>query len=195
MRRTALAAACAIVALIAVACGNAPGGASVTDTPSAQGTGSTGFVLTSDAFGPGAAIPSKYTCDGQDVSPPLDWSGQPAKTAAFALLVQDPDAPSGVFTHWVVFNLPAGVHILPESTSQAERLGDGGVQGRGDSRQIGYYGPCPPPGKPHRYVFSLYALDRMLSLAPGATQQQVTDAMRGRVLGQAQLVGIYQRAR
>jgi len=151
------------------------------------------FDLTSGAFGHGAAIPARYTCDGQDLSPPLSWSGAPQGTVAFALIVDDPDAPGRVFTHWVLFNLPGSTHELPEGVPQTERLASGGVQGRNDFNRIGYGGPCPPPGKPHRYRFTLYALTSTLPLQPGSTKQQVLDAMQGHVLGHAQLIGTYQR--
>ncbi|MFQ5861329.1 MAG: YbhB/YbcL family Raf kinase inhibitor-like protein [Dehalococcoidia bacterium] len=151
------------------------------------------FSLWSEAFDVGKAIPRRYTCDGEDTSPALSWSEAPEGTRAFALIVDDPDAPVGVFTHWVLFNLPTSTQGLPEGVSKMERLDSGALQGRNDFGRVGYGGPCPPPGHTHRYRFGLYALDAPLDLEPGATKQQVLDAMRGHVLGDAQLVGTYRR--
>lgn len=149
--------------------------------------------LASDAFGANQAIPSRFTCDGDDSSPALTWSGAPSNTAALALIVDDPDAPSGTFTHWVVFNLPAGAHELPAGLPRTNTLAHGGLQGRNDFGRMGYGGPCPPPGAPHHYRFTLYALDTVLQLRAGASKQDVLSAMRDHILAQAQLVGIYQR--
>ena len=151
------------------------------------------FSLTSMAFGPDEVIPSRHTCDGEDVSPALSWSEAPQRTSAFALIVDDPDAPREVFTHWVLFNLPANTQGLFEGVPKTERLENGALQGRNDFRKTGYGGPCPPPGKPHHYRFFLYALDAPLDLKPGATKKQVLDAMQGHILGEVQLVGTYQR--
>lgn len=146
------------------------------------------FALGSTAFATGAAIPARYTCDGDDAIPPLTWSGAPAGTATFALIVDDPDAPGGTWVHWVLFDLPATATALPESESS-------GVQGMTNSGRTGYGGPCPPPGKPHRYFFKLYALDGPLSLRAGASKTDVERAMQGHVLATAQLVGTYARRR
>lgn len=151
------------------------------------------LALTTTAFPANGAIPARYTCDGEDRSPPLAWSGAPSGAAAFALIMDDPDAPRGVFTHWVLYNLPADAQELPEGVPTAERLPSGALQGVNDFGRVGYGGPCPPPGPAHRYRFTLYALDTALSLEPRATKQAVLDAMRGHVLAQAQLVGTYQR--
>lgn len=154
-------------------------------------------ALTSPAFAAGAAIPTKYTCDGADVSPPLAWSGAPAGTQAFALIVDDPDAPAGTWVHWVLFNLSGTTRALPENASTSETataLGDA-RQGRNDFKRTGYGGPCPPPGKPHRYVFKLYALDGPLALRAGATKADVERAMQGHILAQGQLLGTYGRRR
>jgi len=155
------------------------------------------FTLTSSAFSDGAAVPVKHTCDGADASPPLAWSGAPAQTAGFALIVDDPDAPAGTWVHWVLYSLPPAVTALPENVAKTDRpkeLG-GGVQGRNDFHRAGYGGPCPPPGRAHRYFFKLYALDASLQLGPGATKQDVERAMQGHVLGEAQLMGTYARQR
>ena len=155
------------------------------------------LVLTTTAFPAGGGIPATYTCDGADVSPALAWSGVPAGTAALALIVDDPDAPSGTWVHWVLFNLPGTLSALPEGVPKTDApagLG-GALQGRNDFRRIGYGGPCPPPGKPHRYFFKLYALDAALPLKSGATKQDVERAMRGHVLAEASLMGTYARQR
>lgn len=148
--------------------------------------------LSSDVFSDGEAIPSRFTCDGEDVSPPLSWSGAPEQTQSFALSMDDPDAPVGVFTHWVLFNVPASAQGLPEGVPKSERLDTGGVQGRNDFGQTGYGGPCPPGGT-HHYRFFLYALDAALDLDPGASKQQVLDVIQGHILGEAQLTGTYAR--
>ena len=150
------------------------------------------LTLTSSAFKEGEAIPSLYTCDGQDVSPPLAWTAPPAGTTSFALISDDPDAPGETWVHWVVYNLPPSMRRLPESFPSDKELPDGTRQGRTDFGRTGYGGPCPPGGT-HRYFFKLYALDSMLSLAPSATTQQLEEAMKGRILAQAQLMGTYRR--
>ena len=155
------------------------------------------LVLTSSAFSEGASIPEKFTCDGADVSPALTWSGAPASTQTFVLIADDPDAPAGTWVHWVLFNLPGKTNALPENVAQDETLAALGnaAQGRNDFKKIGYGGPCPPPGKPHRYFFKLYALDTSLGLHPGATKAQLEAAMQGHIVGSAQLVGTYARKR
>jgi len=151
------------------------------------------FTLTSSVFKEGAPIPAKHTCDGADVSPPLAWSGAPAGAAGFALIMDDPDAPGGTWVHWVLYDLSARSSALPENVAKTETVKDGTVQGRSDFRRPGYGGPCPPPGKAHRYFFKLYALDAPLGLKPGATKQEVERAMQGHVLATAQLMGTYAR--
>jgi len=149
--------------------------------------------LSSSAFQEGGEIPTKYTCEGQDVSPTLTWGKPPAGTQSLALIVDDPDAPVGVFTHWVLFNLPADSRGLPEAMPTQAQLPDGSLQGKNDFGKIGYGGPCPPPGRPHRYQFTLYALDQTLDLKAGASKKQVLDAMQGHILAQGRLTGTYQR--
>jgi Raf kinase inhibitor-like YbhB/YbcL family protein len=151
------------------------------------------FVLDTKAFPKGGEIPVKYTCSGDDVSPALSWSGAPQGAKSFALIVDDPDAPSGTFTHWVVYDLPASAHQLRERVSKTDDLSGGGRQGRNDFRRVGYGGPCPPPGKAHRYFFRLYALNAALNLPAGASRQDVEAAMRGHVLAQAELMGKFSR--
>jgi Raf kinase inhibitor-like YbhB/YbcL family protein len=152
------------------------------------------FTLSSSAFGLGEPIPARYSCEGEDLSPPLAWSGVPAEARSLALIVDDPDAPHDVFTHWVVFDLPAGARALPEGVAKAERLDSGGVQGRNDFGSLGYRGPCPPRGAPHHYRFTLYALNATVNLRPGASKQDLVEAIRDRILAKAELIGIYRRA-
>lgn len=153
--------------------------------------------LSSEAFRDGGTIPTVHTCDGADGSPPLAWSGAPAETTSLALICDDPDAPGKTWVHWVLFNLPATVHELHESLAKTEKPADlgGALQGLTDSRRVGYGGPCPPPGKPHRYYFKLYALDAHLPLKAGATKADVERAMQGHVLAEAQLMGTFGRSR
>jgi Raf kinase inhibitor-like YbhB/YbcL family protein len=149
--------------------------------------------LTSTAFGEGEPIPEQYTGDGRNASPPLQWQDPPAGTHNLALICEDPDAPRGTFTHWVAFNLPADSRGLGEGVPAETTLPDGTAQGVNDFGKVGYGGPKPPPGKPHRYVFTLYALDGPLDLRPGATRSQLLAAMKGHVLGEARLTGTYGR--
>jgi len=152
------------------------------------------FELTSSAFKNGSAIPSKYTCDGTDVSPPLSWSGVPAGTKSLALITDDPDAPVGTWVHWVMWNIPANPTSLKEGLEKNAALADGTKQGISDFKRPGYGGPCPPSGT-HRYMFKLYALDTTLDLADNTTKAKLETAMKGHVLGQATLMGTYSRAR
>jgi Raf kinase inhibitor-like YbhB/YbcL family protein len=142
----------------------------------------------------GQPIPGKHTCDGPDVSPSLQWSEAPAGTKSFALVCDDPDAPMGTWVHWVIYGLPAAMRELPEMVATTERLPNGAKQGLNDFRRVGYGGPCPPPGGPHRYFFKLYALDTELPLQSRATKRDLLRAMSGHVLAEAQLMGTYQRA-
>lgn len=150
------------------------------------------LTITSTAFKDGDMIPSQYTCDGRDISPPLAWSGVPEGTRTLALIGDDPDAPGKVWVHWVVFDLPASATGLPEGVPGRGSITGGGTQGKNDFGKTGYGGPCPPSGT-HRYYFKLYALDTTLGLPSGATKQQVLDAMKGHVKGEAQLIGKYAR--
>ncbi len=142
--------------------------------------------LTSSAIQEGGTIPIKYTCDGQNVSPQLDWSGFPDQTKSLVLIVDDPDAPMGTFVHWVLYGLPADLKGLQEGATD-------GIQGVNDFRKNSYGGPCPPKGTTHRYFFKLYALDTDPSLKPGASKSEVEKAMRGHILAQGQLMGKYGR--
>ncbi|MDK2373095.1 MAG: YbhB/YbcL family Raf kinase inhibitor-like protein [Candidatus Korarchaeota archaeon] len=149
------------------------------------------FTLKS-VFANGERIPIKYTCDGEDISPPLSWEGQPEGVVSYVLIVEDPDAPIGTFTHWVMYNIPGKMTSLPEGVPKQKET-ELGMQGINDFRRVGYGGPCPPPGKPHRYFFKLYALDSTLDLPPGARKRDVIEAMKGHVLAQSQIMGIYGR--
>ena len=151
------------------------------------------ITISSTSFENGGSIPKKFTCDGEDASPQLSWKAFPQKTANFVLIADDPDAPVGTWTHWIVYDLPATQTELEESVSRTEKLPGGAQQGTNDFRKVGYGGPCPPPGKPHRYFFKIYALDVKLNLAPGASKEQVEQAMQGHVLAQGQLIGKYGR--
>jgi len=151
------------------------------------------LTLTSRAFAHETAMPSPCTCDGADMSPPLAWTDPPAGTKSFALIVDDPDAPLGMWVHWVLYNLPAASRSLAEHLPASDPLADGSRQGLNDFRRLGYGGPCPPPGSAHRYVFKLYALDATLALPPRATKAQLERAMDGRILAKAELIGLYQR--
>ena len=151
------------------------------------------FELHTTAFKPGGDIPQKFTCDGSDASPALAWSEPPDGTQSFALIMDDPDAPMGTFVHWVVYDLPSATRLLLEGIPQGQELVGGGRQGRNDFPAIGYGGPCPPPGKPHRYFFKLYALDKKLDLKAGVTKPAVEQAMKGHILAQAELMGRYRR--
>jgi len=148
--------------------------------------------IKSSAFGSGEMIPAKYTCDGADFSPQLEWSGSPAGTKSFALICDDPDAPMGTWVHWVIYDIPPTATMLAEGITREKDLPGGGTQGINDFRKIGYGGPCPPGGT-HRYFFKLYALDSELGLKPGVTKDQLLKAMRGHILGEAQLMGTYRR--
>lgn len=157
-----------------------------------QNPGNT-FALSSGSFGSGDFIPKKFTCDGADISPQLSWTFPPLGTKAFALVVDDPDAPSGTWTHWVLFNVPASKSALSENLDKIPELPDGGRQGKNDFGKIGFNGPCPPPGKAHRYFFRLYALKENLTLPAASSKQDVEQAIKNHLLGQTQLVGKYQR--
>ena len=149
--------------------------------------------ITSGAFAPSGSIPVEYTCDGRDVSPPLAWSASPDGTKAFALIVDDPDAPAGTWVHWVIYDIPATAKTLNASVPTSSALEDGSRQGINDFRKMGYAGPCPPRGAAHRYFFKLYALDAATNLPPSATKAQLLKATQGHVLGHAELVGTYRR--
>ncbi|HYU45143.1 MAG TPA: YbhB/YbcL family Raf kinase inhibitor-like protein [Terriglobales bacterium] len=151
------------------------------------------FALHSPDFANGANIPRSFTCDGEDRSPALEWSDAPAATKTFALIADDPDAPAGTWVHWVIYNIPGTARALAGGMEKKEQLADESRQGRNDFRKIGYNGPCPPPGKAHRYFFKLYALSTELMLAPGAKKDDLERAMEPAVLAQTEWMGRYQR--
>lgn len=155
--------------------------------------GATVLRISSPAFSAGESIPKKFTCDGPDVSPKLSWGDPPAKAQSFTLIMDDPDAPAGTWVHWVLYDVPADAKELPEAVPKQEQLANGARQGRNDFAKIGHGGPCPPPGKSHRYFFNLYALDTKLNLKAGATKADVERAMKGHILAQAELMGRYGR--
>ncbi len=149
--------------------------------------------LKSPSFNEGAYIPRKYTCSGVDYSPPLEWKGVPSNTESFAIICDDPDAPGGVWVHWVIFNIPKNVTRLKENIPKVYQLPNGAIQGVNDFRRVGYGGPCPPPGKPHRYFFKLYALDTKINLSGRVTKKQLLSAIKGHVLDEAYLMGLCSR--
>jgi Raf kinase inhibitor-like YbhB/YbcL family protein len=155
------------------------------------------LTLTSSAFAANSTIPKEFTCDGVDDSPPLAWQGAPQGTKSFAIIMDDPDAPPGTWVHWILFNIPSDTQALGRAVEKKETLKSGAkhglVWGVNDFSRVGYFGPCPPPGKPHRYFFKLYALDGTLNLPAKATKAQVEATMKGHVLGEASLVGLYGR--
>ncbi|MGA3010823.1 MAG: YbhB/YbcL family Raf kinase inhibitor-like protein [Terracidiphilus sp.] len=148
--------------------------------------------LTTTSF-EGSQIPAKFTCSGAGISPQLAWSAIPAGTMSFALIVTDPDAPGRTFVHWVLYDLPVETRALAEGLPDQGQLADGSRQGRTDFGEIGYGGPCPPPGSLHHYHFTLYALDAKLNLPVGATRAQVEAAMQGHILARGELVGLFKR--
>ena len=149
--------------------------------------------LSSAAFEEGTRIPRRFTADGSDVSPALTWAEIPQGAKSLALICDDPDAPRGVWVHWVLYDLPADRNELPEAVPTSGTLTAGGRQGKNDFGKLGYGGPAPPPGKPHRYFFKLYALDAAPALPDSPTKKQLETAMKGHVLAEAQLMGTYGR--
>jgi Raf kinase inhibitor-like YbhB/YbcL family protein len=151
------------------------------------------LTISSSAFSNGGTIPKKFTCDGPDVSPPLTWTEPAAETKSLALLVDDPDAPVGNWSHWTMWNLPVSSRGLPEAVSKEAPLSDGTEQGKNDFGKTGYNGPCPPPGKPHRYYFKLFALDTKLDLKAGSRKKELETAMKGHIVAQSEWMGTYGR--
>jgi Raf kinase inhibitor-like YbhB/YbcL family protein len=149
------------------------------------------FELTSPAWQPGAIIPARYTCSGENLSPAIAWTAPPDKTASFALIFDDPDAPRRTWTHWTVWNIPASARGLPEALAATA---GGVVQGTTDFGTVGYGGPCPPPGHgSHRYFLRLYALDQVLPLAAGAARTSLDTAIRDHMLARVELMGRFGR--
>jgi len=150
--------------------------------------------VTSSAFKEGERIPKEYTGEGKDQSPPLAWSGVPTGVKSFALVCEDPDAPRGIWVHWVMFNLSPNVQELPAAVPTTSAVLDGASQGTNDFDKVGYGGPMPPRGQTHRYYFIVYALDTKLDMKAGSTRRQdLLDAMKGHVLAQGQLMGTFGR--
>jgi len=156
-------------------------------SPTAQGGAEMTIQITSTAFKEGDKIPRIYSCDDQNVSPPLSWTGVPTNTVSLVLIMDDPDAPSGTWVHWVLYNLQPGLTGLDQGKT------GGGIDGKNDFGRLGYGGPCPPRGSTHRYYIKLYALDKLLDLKAGATKAQVESTMHGHILAQGQLMGKYSR--
>lgn len=169
---------------------SAPGRGSA---PAASYGGARNMQVSTKSFSAGGEIPKRYTCDGADVSPQLSWGEAPSGAKSIALIADDPDAPRGTWTHWVLYDLPPRTLELAEDVRKLDQLPGGGSQGRNDFGKTGYNGPCPPPGKPHRYFFRVFALDKALGLKPGASRKEVEGAMQGHVLAQGEVMGRYGR--
>jgi hypothetical protein len=195
MRRHLLAAPLALALLPAFASG-AP---QQTEKTAKGRTNRMAFDLKSPAFKNNERIPKEHTGEGKDTSPALVWINAPAGTKSFAIIMDDPDAPVGLWLHWVLYDIPASAAGLPEGVAKKDSLPDGSKQGRcwGTEKmgydRVGYFGPLPPPGKPHRYIFRLYALDRLLGLGAKAAKNDVLKAMKGHILAETQLIGLYER--
>lgn len=195
MRRRSV--AVIICVLSAILCQPACRRERLSNTPPASNGNAAGDQLPaikvrSTLFQDGELIPRPYTCDGPNVSPSLSWEAVPAQARTLALIADDPDAPQRTWVHWVLYNLPAETKGLVENVQKQKTLPGGALQGSNDFEKIGYDGPCPPSGT-HRYYFKLYALDTELSLEPGATKEQLLEAMKGHVLAEGQLMGKYRR--
>jgi Raf kinase inhibitor-like YbhB/YbcL family protein len=166
-------------------------GAALALAAAPQKGGRVSLQVSSKAFSAGGTVPKRNTCDGENLSPPLAWSETPSGARSIALIADDPDAPGGTFTHWLVFNLAPQTQSLPEGASAS--LPGGGIQGRNGFGKVGYGGPCPPPGKPHRYFFRVFALDNTLQLKAGASREEIEKAMQGHVLAQGEIMARYGR--
>jgi len=162
-----------VIILLLIGCSSSP-------------TNTTSMKLTSTAFTDQASLPAQYTCDGEDVSPPLAWSDVPEKTQSFVLIVDDPDTAHGTWNHWLLYDIPADVRKIDEHRSA-------GIEGTTSMKTVGYHGACPPNGV-HRYFFKLFALDTLLHILPAANKVQIEKAMEGHIMGQAELMGKYQRS-
>jgi Raf kinase inhibitor-like YbhB/YbcL family protein len=182
---------CPLALVLLIGCNESNQKASV--DPSSLEVGTT-IPLTSSAFRQGRPIPREYTRISSNFSPPLAWSDVPPGVKSFAVICDDPDARGGAFVHWVIWNIPADVHELPEGVSALSKLPDGSRQGQNGFPGVGYAGPDPPSGGPHHYTFRLYALDALLDLPEYSTTREDLDrAMKGHVLGHGQLMGTYER--
>jgi len=193
MRKSSTILSVAVITLLLIGCTSRPQPVAQQPSPADKPNDNNGGIkLTSSAFKEGQPIPATYTCKGVNISPPLEWSGMPKTARTIAIIADDPDAPSGTWVHWVLYNLPADIIGLVENLPPTESLKAGGLQGKNDSGRIGYDGPCPPSGT-HRYFFKIYALDAELPLKAGATKAEVEKAMAGRIVAQGQLMGTYGR--
>ena len=163
-------------------------------SPPLTTNGGYSLVLTSDAFRANGSIPLRYTCNGQEESPPLTWGNVPTGIRSFALIVEDPDAPVGTFTHWILYNIPGEQRDLPSGIASEKELPEGEIQGTNSNRKTGFTGPCPPRRSTHRYVFTLFALDTRLDLSGTVDASTLRHAMEGHVLGTGQLIGTYMRS-
>jgi hypothetical protein len=164
------------------------------DSTASQSKTAKAIKLESDAFTSSGMIPVQYTCDGAEISPPLNWNAPPQRTRSLALIVDDPDAPGGTFVHWVLYNLPADTRNLSQGIPNQPTLANIGMQGKNSFNKFGYSGPCPPSDT-HRYFFKVYALDQILELESGKTKEQVLQAIEGHVLAEGELIGHYRRQR
>jgi Raf kinase inhibitor-like YbhB/YbcL family protein len=185
-----------LLLFLALACRNTPmpGGTSVAAAGgSGTAEGATALAVSSTAFSPGGAIPRSFTCDGEGVSPDLSWSEAPAGVQSFAVIAEDPDAPRGTFTHWLVWNIPGQSKGLEKNVPNDETLANGARQGRNGFGRTGYAGPCPPAGTAHRYFFKVFALDAKLDLKAGAGRDELESAMKGHVMTQGEVMGAYGR--
>lgn len=186
-----------VVLFLALGCGGRPASRPVQEKQTKGSVqtekSSVAMRFFSPVFASGERIPMRYTGDGEDISPELVWDSVPEGTNSFALICSDPDAPLGTFIHWVVYDIPQDARRLPEGVPGIEELEDSTRQGVNSFQRIGYNGPKPPPGKPHRYFFRLYALDKVLDLKPGASAGTLHGAMVGHILGEAELMGTYGR--
>ncbi len=177
-----------VVVLAVVACGGSspdPTPADLTATPS--------MMLESSAFAAGETIPAEFSCDGNNVSPPLQWSDPPEGTQAYVLLVEDPDVASNTYDHWVLYDLPVDWRLLGIAVSPSGTLPKGTLEGKNSAGKVGYTGPCPPKGQTHHYRFRVYALDTPTGLDAGASKSDVLKAMQGHVLGYGELIGVFGR--
>ena len=151
------------------------------------------ITVKSTAFAHGGTIPSRYSCSGKNVSPALQWERIPSGTRSICLICDDPDAPAGTWVHWVMFDIPDSARGLPEGVPQGQAITAGARQGKNDFGNLGYGGPCPPPGRAHRYFFRVYALDKVLGLKPGISRADLDEAMKGHILARGELLGTFQR--
>jgi len=172
---------------------HAPSASAADDVSLKKGAAAYTWTISSKSIQEGQIIPKLHTADGKDSSPQLSWTAPPPETKSIALICDDPDAPVGTWVHWVIYNIPAGERGLPQAVSKNKKLQNGSKQGTNSFGKIGYNGPSPPPGKPHRYFFKIYALDTVLDLEPGVKKEKLLSAMKDHVLAEEKLMGTYGR--